>query len=107
MTTRAERDEAMRDGKGFELAVSIDGHGHHVHLPEGTIIGEGFMAMTFVHYPYRKSPDVYICIKDSPTIHCCNGHDADIESSQEAFVKHIRSHDRRAWVKRYGEEAGR
>lgn len=76
-------------------------HSQVTELPEGTVIVEGVIGsiMAAVQYPYRKSPDAYIVPNGGTTLRClqCN---EDIVKEQDAWVSHIRRHDRRKRVQR-------
>ena len=84
---------------------------HPAQLPEGTVIVEGVIGsiMAAVYYPYRRSPDAYIVPNEEPgkpSLIRCLQCDADIERDQDAWVAHIRSHDRRKRVQRLAREVG-
>lgn len=79
-----------------------------IELPEGTVIWqEGRMACVIVKYPTRKAPDMYIALKQRP-IRCIRcgediprtGRGVSNKNMTGRLIDHIRSHDRRATVRR-------
>lgn len=67
--------------------------------------GDGGSVFSFVQYPYRKSPDLYLAIRGSDEVYCCQcGEDGGkipmpkrgpSEASSRRIVRHFLSHHRR------------
>lgn len=79
--------------------------------------GDGGSVFSFVQYPYRKSPDLYLAIRESGEVFCCQCGDDDetpradgrpvgdghirmpkrgpSEASSRRLVRHLLSHHRR------------
>ena len=55
-----------------------------------TVIVRLFGPMVGVYYPYRKTGDLYVALKEHP-IHCCQC-DQDVPDGE--FLEHVKSHNR-------------
>ena len=86
-------------------------------LPEGTVIVQGVIGsiVASVQYPYRKTPDAYLCWNEGTGnkqpcsaqgwfITClqCDTHIVRNQYAEQAWITHIRRHDRRKKVQAMG-----
>jgi len=55
-----------------------------------TIIARVFGPMVGVYYPYRKTGDLYVAVKEHP-VRCCQ---CDQDVPDDEFLKHVTSHNR-------------
>jgi len=75
--------------------------------PDGTLLAQE-LALVYVQYPYRKTKDLYLSMKDKPVacMQCepsatVEGTDANVADEDRllALIAHIRSHDRRKKIR--------
>ena len=73
--------------------------------PDGTLLAQE-LAFVYVQYPYRKTKDLYLSMKDH-TVRCIQCREdvvgtepeAEEESRTLGLIAHVRGHDRRKTIR--------